>query len=604
MDGTVPPPPSIPPQASQAAPPPPVPPGVVSLMPPSSLDRDTLATIDHAFRAQLARLTLGLSPATIADTQSQWLSHLAMSPGKQVALLDQAWRSAVALALYAGQSALDPSVPPPVAPAPGDRRFAAADWQRWPFNVMAQGFLQAQEWWQAATTGVEGVERGAEARMAFTVRQRLDALSPSNFPWSNPEVIRATLETGGQNLVQGLANLVDDLHRRLAHEPPPGAEAFRVGETVAVTPGKVVFRNHLIELIQYAPATPSVFAEPVLIVPAWIMKYYILDLSPSNSLVRYLVERGHTVFIISWRNPTVEDRDLGLEDYRWDGVMAALEAIAAILPGRKVHATGYCLGGTLMLIAAAAMQRDADDRLASLTLFAAQGDFTEAGELMLFIDESEVAYLEAMMWERGFLDTTQMAGAFQILRSNDLIWSRLVHDYMLGERAPMSDLMAWNADATRMPYRMHSEYLRRLFLRNDLARGRYEVDGRPLWFSEPKLAIFAVGALRDHVAPWQSVYKAHFMVSAEVTFVLASGGHNAGIVSEPGKPKQSHQVATWRAGEPHLEAAEWRARTPVTPGSWWPTWQVWLAARSTPGATPPPMPAPLCDAPGTYVLQR
>ena len=573
-------------------------------------DRYRLAAADRAFRAWLAGLTLGISPATVADTRAHWLSHLAISPGKQTDLLEQAARNTVRLALYAVQSAFDPDVPPPATPSPGDRRFTDEGWRRWPYNLLAQSFLLAQDWWREATTGIEGVERLAEARIAFSARQCLDVWSPSNSPWTNPEITRATLESGGLNLLQGARNFAEDAQRLLAGEPPVGTEAFRVGETVAVTPGKVVFRNHLIELIQYAPATPTVRAEPVLIVPAWIMKYYILDLSPENSLVRYLVERGHTVFMISWRNPTAEDRDLGMDDYRRLGIVAALDAISAILPGRKVHATGYCLGGTLLMIAAAAMKRDGDKRLASLSLFAAQGDFSEAGELMLFIDESEVAYLEAMMWDRGYLDTHQMAGAFQILRSNDLVWSRMVREYLLGRRAPMTDLMAWNADATRMPYRMHSEYLRRLFLRNDLASGRYEVDGRPVWFSDPTSPIFAVGTVRDHVAPWQSVYKIHLVANAEVTFVLTSGGHNAGIISEPGHPRRSYRIATRHPGEPYVEAEEWEARTPPKNGSWWPEWQAWLAARSTPGAAPPTMGAPdkglppLADAPGSYVLQR
>ena len=583
---------------------------VLQARPAPEPDRYALASADRAFRNWLARLTLGISPATVADTQADWLAHLAMSPGKQAGLVEQAVNNAARLALYAAQSAFDRDTAPPVPLARGDRRFADEGWRQWPYNLLAQSFLLTQEWWQKATTGIEGVERLSEARMSFMVRQHLDAFSPSNFPWTNSEIARATLESGGLNLVQGAMNLAEDIRRLLAGEPPAGTDAFRVGETVAVTPGKVVFRNRLIELIQYAPATPTVHAEPVLIVPAWIMKYYILDLSPENSLVRYLVEHGHTVFMISWRNPGAEERDLGMEEYRKLGVMAAIDAISAIVPERKMHLAGYCLGGTLATIAAMVMGRDGDARLASLTLFAAQADFSEAGELTLFIDESEVAYLEAMMWDRGYLDTHQMSGAFQILRSNDLVWSRGVREYLLGQRAPMTDLMAWNADATRMPYRMHSEYLRRLFLRNDLSGGRYEVDGRPLWITHSVVPIFAVGTESDHVAPWRSVHRVHLAINAEVTFVLTSGGHNAGIVSEPGRPRRSYRIATRPAGAPYIEADEWEAHTPRKPGSWWPEWQAWLAARSSPDTKPPPMGAadkglpPLEDAPGTYVLQR
>jgi polyhydroxyalkanoate synthase len=402
-------------------------------------------------------------------------------------------------------------------------------------------------------TGIDGVSRHHEAVVSFMTRQLLDVISPANSPLTNPEVIERTINEGGMNFARGAANFWQDWCRLLNGDGPIGAEAFQVGRNVAITPGKVIYRNELIELIQYAPVTEQAQAEPILIVPAWIMKYYILDLSPDNSLVKYLVEQGYTVFMISWKNPAAEDRDLGLDDYRRQGVMAALEAVSSIVPDRKIHGVGYCLGGTLLTIEAAALARDSDDRLCSLTLFAAQTDFTEAGELMLFIDEAQVSFLEDMMAEQGFLDTKQMAGAFQMLRSNDLIWSAMVQAYLQGERRPLTDLMAWNADATRMPFRMHSEYLRQLFLNNELAKSVYEVNDRPVSLSDIRMPIFAVSTLTDHVAPWRSVYKIQTLTDAEVTFVLSNGGHNAGIVSPPGHPNRFHQIATHKENENYID---------------------------------------------------
>jgi polyhydroxyalkanoate synthase len=563
---------------------------------------------DRALQAWLARFTGGLSPVSLGLAWFDWAAHLAMMPGRQAELLAHAWRSAIALPSDALPGA-DP-VAAAYEPRPQDPRFTAPGWQRWPFNVMSQAFLSAEQWWQEATTGVPGVSRHHERVVSFGARQLLDIVSPSNFPWSNPEVLEATAAQRGGNLARGARLFAEDWQRLLTGAGPVGTEAFTPGQTVAVTPGKVVYRNDLIELIQYQPATGTVHAEPVLIVSAWIMKYYILDLSPHNSLVKYLVDHGHTVFIVSWRNPTAEDRDLGMEDYRQLGVLAALDAISAIVPGRRVHAVGYCLGGTMFAITAAAMVRDGDERLRSLTLFATETDFTEPGELGLFIDDSQVAYLQNLMWDQGYLDSGQMAGAFQMLRPYELIWSRVVREYLLGKRQLPNDLMAWNADGTRLPYRMHSEYLHGLFLRNDLFEGRYLAGGRPVTLSDIRVPLFMVATVRDHVAPWRSVYKLNLVAETELTFLLTSGGHNAGIVSEPGHPHRSFQVATRPAGAPYTAPEIWVAAAPMQEGSWWPVWQGWLADRSGDRGAPPPMGAPgrgypvLADAPGSYVHEH
>jgi len=576
----------------------------------SSLPGATLADrLDTQAHAQLARASSGLSPASALLAWQDWAVHLATSPGKQIALAQLAATQAQALGQYMRErlQAAPHQEQVLVEPPAQDRRFVDPAWRKWPFCLWQQSFLLTQQWWDAATHGVRGVDPHHENMVAFWARQYLDVFSPGNQLPTNPLVLHRTAEELGANLVRGAQHLAEDLRQAAAGTAQE--TGFTVGRDVAVTPGQVVLRNRVMELIQYAPATATVHPEPVLLVPAWIMKYYILDLSPQNSLVKYLVDQGHTVFCISWKNPGEAERDLGMDDYLRDGFHAALDAVNAIVPKRKVHATGYCLGGTLLAIAAAAMARDGDTRLASTSYFAAQTDFSEPGELALFIDESQVSMLEAQMAKTGYLKASQMAGAFQMLRSYDLLWSRLVNDYLLGERSGFNDLMAWNADATRMPATMHSQYLRRLFLNDDLSEGRYPVGGRPVSLGSLTLPTFMVGTATDHVAPWRSVHKLHFLSPAEITFVLTSGGHNAGIVNPPVPTSKRHyQGLTREAGGTYLAPDDWLAAAPTVQGSWWPAWQQWLAAHSGEPVKPPRLgssayPA-IADAPGSYVLEK
>lgn len=567
--------------------------------------------LDRATGAALAQMSGGLSPASLTAAFQDWASHLAISPGRQMHLSSKAMRKWMRFLDYARKMALESqSVPACIDPLPQDQRFSDDAWSHWPYNLIQQGFLLTQQWWDAATCDIKGVTQHHEDVVRFIGRQLLDMFAPTNFIATNPVVQRRIAETGGKCLVDGFMHAMDDVKRAVTRSQPARSDRFRPGIEVAITPGEIVYRNELIELIQYRPATTTVHAEPLLIVPAWIMKYYILDLSPQNSLVRFLVGQGFTVFMISWCNPGPEARDTSFDDYRRQGVMSALDAICQITGAPKVHAAGYCLGGTLLAIAAATMARDGDDRLASVTLLAAQTEFSEPGELGLFIDESQIAFLENMMWAQGYLDSSQMGGAFEMLRSTDLIWSRLIRDYLLGEIEPMNDLMAWNSDGTRLPQAMHSQYLRELFLNDDLAEGRFLVEGRTIALEDLQMSLFVVGTERDHVAPWRSVHKIHMLTDAEVTFVLTSGGHNAGIVSEPGHPRRNYRIFATPAAAPHIDPDAWLQKAVVHEGSWWPAWTDWLTARSGDDVAPPTTGAPaggytpLDAAPGSYVLRH
>jgi polyhydroxyalkanoate synthase len=570
---------------------------------------------DDASRQLLATLgqwTGGMSPQAFGGAWFNVLSHLVKAPGRQAGIAKDVLQKSIALAQFTGNALRGEGTGPQAEGTPYAHRFADPAWQKFPFNVLAQSFITASGLARDAVKHVPGADAAAENIVSFTVREGLEIIAPDNYLPTNPQLVNQTLQENGQNLLRGAKHLAEDVQRTFKGLGPIGTENYVVGEHTATCKGKVVLRNRLMELIQYSPTTDKVFAEPVLIVPAWIMKYYILDLSPKNSLVKYLTDLGHTVFMVSWKNPTAEDRDVAMDDYLSLGVLAALDAVGKIVPRRKVHAVGYCIGGTLLSIATALLAARDDERLASATMFAAQTDFSEPGELAVFISPAQLAMLEAMMWKAGVLESRQMGGAFQALRTFDLLWAPSVATYLKGERLGVNDLMSWNADGTRMAYRMHTDYLHQLYLNNDLAEGRYVALGEELNLADVTLPMFVVGTETDHVAPWKSVYKVGQLVrSADYTFCLTSGGHNAGIISGPQHPKRRHRVHHSRAGARLLSPAKFMDKAELQQGSWWPTFAAWLESHSAKTKVAPPAMgaakrglAPVCDAPGEYVLAK
>jgi polyhydroxyalkanoate synthase subunit PhaC len=568
--------------------------------------------LDLPVKGALARLANGVSPAALAMAHFDWLAHLAASPSRQSELAESALRKWLLWMQYVSRSWQGPCTTC-VEPVPEDKRFARPEWQVPPFGAMAQAFLLTQQWWQEASTGVRGVSRHHEEVASFTVRQLLDMLSPSNSPLLNPQVLHETAISAGANLAKGYANWWRDALAVGAGAKPRGVEEFRPGVGVALTPGKVVHRNALVELLMYEPGTKKVAKEPLLIVPSWIMKYYILDLTPEDSLVKYLVDQGHTVFMVSWRNPGAADRQLSLDDYLQSGVLDTVQAVQALCPGAGIHAAGYCLGGTLLAMGAAVLGARKDAALKTVSILAGQVDFEEPGELGLFIDESQIAFLEDLMAESGYLDGRRMAGAFQLINSKDLVWSKLLHEYLMGAQTPMTPMRAWNADATRMPARMHGEYLRRLYLENELAEDAYRFDGEHVTLRAIHPPLFVVATERDHVSPWTSVYKILRLVHAPARFVLVSGGHNVGIVSPPSGPSAHPQAGyRWAEHEPHEAPADpqaWRAHAIQVQGSWWKCWASWLrehGSTEVPARAVPDVPfeGRVVPAPGTHVFQE
>ena len=563
------------------------------------------AVIDRILHAATARLTGGVSLTSLGLAWFDWASHLSTSPGRQAELVHCAVIEA--LRQWDVSSSEWRGAAPFGTLETHDRRFSGDAWQKPPFSTLARNFLSMGRWWDEAVR-VRGVSGRHQALLAFLGRQYLDIFAPTNGLWTNPDILTRTVETGGLNLFNGWLNAVDDVATMMfAGGSRPSHEKLSIGSDVATTPGVVVERTAIAEIIQYTPTTAKVHAEPIVIVPAWIMKYYILDLSHHNSLVRHLVDQGFTVFMVSWKNPGPEDRNTSFDDYRTQGVMAAIDAATSITGSPQVHATGYCLGGTLLAIAAAAMGRDEDHRLKTLSLFASQTDFHEAGELRLFINDSQLALIEDMMWMRGYLKADEMAGAFHILRSNDLIWSRMINSYAMGEREKPLDIMLWSEDATRMPYRMHSEYLRQLYLENRFAEGTFLVDGKPIALRDISVPMFIVGTEWDHVAPWRSVFKIHLAGEGDITFVLTNGGHNAGIVSEPGHEGRHYRMATQSANATYIDPDRWFEMATYYEGSWWPAWSQWLNRYGPKLVDPPHVSAPelgypsLGPAPGNFV---
>ncbi len=498
-------------------------------------------------------------------------------------------------------------VSPVVNPDPKDARFKAQEWQDNPmFDFLKQAYLIASRWAEHMVEGAEGVDDHTRLKARFYIKQLSSALSPSNFLATNPELIRQTLDESGANLVRGMAMLAEDLEAgkgelKIRQSDP---SKFEVGVNLANTPGKVIFRNDIIELLQYEPTTETVLKRPLLIIPPWINKYYILDLNPDKSFIRWAVEQGQTVFCISWVNPHEEHAKKSFEDYMREGIFAALDAITLATGERNVAAIGYCVGGTLLSISLAYMALIGDRRITSATFFTTQVDFTNAGDLKVFVDESQITALEHRMAVKGYLEGSKMANAFNMLRPNDLIWPYIVNVYMKGEAPFPFDLLYWNSDSTRMPAANHSFYMRQCYLENRLARGEMEIGGVRIDLKNITLPIYSLAAREDHIAPAKSVFDGCKLFGGPVTFVQSGSGHIAGVVNSPRKPKYQY----WTGGLLNGSYDAWVEQSHETAGSWWPHWQIWIEQQA-----PERVPAraigsgflqPLCDAPGTFVRTK
>jgi len=488
-----------------------------------------------------------------------------------------------------------------------DKRFSAPDWEHNPFyETLKESYLLASEYLLKEAEETDGEDTAEQRRLKFHLKQFVDAMAPVNYLMTNPAALKRAFETGGASLAEGTRNLLADLQE--GRMSMTDANAFKPGENLAITPGKIVYRNELIELIQYEPTTEQVYETPVMFIPPWINRYYILDLQPKNSFVKYLVDQGFTVFMVSWKNPDASMEDTQFEDYMTKGPLAAAEAVRDITGSEKVNPVGYCVGGTLLAVALAWLAAGDDENpFGSPTFMVALQDFSEVGETEVFIDEPQIEFMEQQMMERGYLDNRKMANMFNLLRSNDLIWSVVVNNYLLGQKPPAFDLLYWNADGTRMARDSHSFYLRNTYLENNLVKpGKVGIKGRKIDLGKIEGDIYAVGAERDHIVPWYSAWKISRLTSGNVRFALANSGHIAGMINPPHKGKGKHWIND--EGDKAANAMEWRKNATEHEGSWWQDWKNWLEPHSGDKAPPPPMGSntypPIEDAPGTYVTEE
>jgi polyhydroxyalkanoate synthase len=545
----------------------------------------------------------GEATKVLGEITRQWVSE----PGKLAAAQNELFKDYAELwgrsvRRYLGEE----DVKPVVEPEPGDNRFKDPDWSNTQFfDFWKQAYLLTARWAEDLTRKTEGVDDKTKKRALFYLEQMLAAFSPSNFALTNPEVVRATLATNAANLVQGMSHLAHDLEQSkdLLRISQTDLSAFEVGRNLAITPGKVVFQNELIQLIQYSPSTEEVFERPLLIVPPWINKFYILDLVPEKSYIKWAVAQGFTVFTVSWVNPDAKLAQKTFEDYMHEGILAAVDAVTKQTGQKQINALGYCVGGTLLGTTLAYMAAKKDNRIASATFLAAQVDFSEAGDLLVFIDDAQLNSLEEMMAEQGYLDGSRMAAVFNMLRPRDLIWPYVVNNYLLGKKPFPFDLLYWNADSTRLPAANHAFYLREFYHLNRLSKGELKLGGVKLDLKRVKIPIYELAAREDHIAPASSVFIGSKLFGGPVRFVMSGSGHIAGVVNPPTRNKYQF----W-AGTPADSLAEWVKKATETPGSWWPDWGAWLAALSGP-KVPARDPAagplkPIEDAPGSYVRER